>query len=1170
MFQGILLKSQDSDYSMKKYFDFVNLTKNYQEGYVVNIGRNDFKYHSFRSDINDCLLTRATDGKMAIEWETSRVPGKIQNNGIGYLWMAATDITSIKNSFDLYFNDIKRFVIQSGENYNWSFQGEDGGNLRFFTIETDQHGDAHGYMALWAPESWLIRGERQRIKITGEADRSNTWLIVYKASDAAEFLRESARLNKHLNLEAQKTGNKYKISVTLPENLSGDTLFYSANNDKGFVITVQTDKNALANFDIHDDALGKSFVIKDTQGEIMAVESFGQPGLTSLLLPEAISRNQQKIVDDRRIVIESQRIYNPAMIKSLHVLSGSNISDATIFLMNSSHQDIAWMDSPEKCILLRDTMLLSPLIDLTLRKPEYRFDIEDALMLREYIHRHPDKENIIRQLLVDGQISCGAAYIQPYEEMYSGESLARQFYLGKKWLKDKLNYQADVYWNVDVPGRTLQMPQIMRKAGVDYLMMSRFEKGIYHWYSPDGSFITAFSPGHYADAFTSLQKNFYDAAQYTGSSSLFWNKFYDEKSSQKIIPLLSDWDMSPAVDYSSFIKEWESIKTLSRDRGDFKPVELPKFKIVSGADFFKAIAQTMTNIPEISGERPAVWIYIQGPSHERALKASREADILLTQAEKFATVNSWIDGSFKNYPQDELNNAWKSKVYPDHGWGGKNGNITDQLFLRKYIFARSQGEKILKQTLGNIASKIRVDTSKGIPLVVFNSLSWSRTDVAKTKVTFDKKEASGVTLKDWKNNVLPCQIIQKELYDDGSIRSAEICFIAEKIPSIGYKTYYYSPGRENNMPISEKSQSIENDYYRIEVANGGLRSIYDKELERELIDPSKFNAGEVFTMRSIGNGAGEFADVQQPDTVNFDKTGNYQTQWEIDQNGPVYISLKSQQQIRNAIVVQKIKLYHDIKRIDFNTEIKNWEGVLYREYRFALPLNMENGQVAYEVPYGVLEVGKDEMEGDAGERYIYPCRDTRPRGIQNWIGAYDKNVSIILSSSVAAADFLDPTDQSMHNPLLQLILFASRKSCHVEGNEYLQTGDHTFHFSLTSTRSDWRNGYKAGIEANESLKVTSISRQFLQAGLPEEISFFTIDKPDVIITSIKKADDREGSVIRMVEMEGKDTNVSIKSFMKIHEIDYANLIEEPVPGIVYKPGQRINVGHHAIETYIIK
>ena len=51
------------------------------------------------------------------------------------------------------------------------------------------------------------------------------------------------------------------------------------------------------------------------------------------------------------------------------------------------------------------------------------------------------------------------------------------------------------------------------------------------------------------------------------------------------------------------------------------------------------------------GERPDVWLYIHGPSHQRALKAPREGSRLLTAAEKFATFDALQQGSFKDYPQ---------------------------------------------------------------------------------------------------------------------------------------------------------------------------------------------------------------------------------------------------------------------------------------------------------------------------------------------------------------------------------------------------------------------------------------------------------------------------------------------------------------------------------------
>jgi alpha-mannosidase len=133
---------------------------------------------------------------------------------------------------------------------------------------------------------------------------------------------------------------------------------------------------------------------------------------------------------------------------------------------------------------------------------------------------------------------------------------------------------------------------------------------------------------------------------------------------------------------------------------------------------------------------------------------------------------------------------------------------------------------------------------------------------------------------------------------------------------------------------------FENDFYRIRLGDGGLSSVFDKELGMEIIDITKFKAGEVFTMQSVGHGAGEFDNVQQPGMEGFDKTGNYTTQWELVANGPVYTAFKIRQPIRNAVVEEVVTIYNTIKKIDLEVSLLKWEGVLFREYRMAMPLNM--------------------------------------------------------------------------------------------------------------------------------------------------------------------------------------------------------------------------------------
>ena len=408
-----VLFGQDTDESLMQLLDFANETREYQEGFSESIGENDFRYHSFRSDVNECLLTRATDGTMSIEWHTESVKSEIKDEGMGFLWIAAMDITGDAYGFDIYLNDKKRFHIKSSTLDSWSMETSDGGKMKFNAVEKDHHGDAHGYMALWAPASWLIPGEPQKIKIIGEAAGSNTWIIVYKADDAASYLHQSIRYDKWVNLKAVKDEEKYDVSLALPAYFAGEKLQYSYGEKSGKIITESGDKNTQAHFELPENSFGQPLTIKDSEGEILAVNSFGREEVNSKLLNKAILKNQQSISDEGNIIINAQRIYSPKTVQSLKSLAQSRLSEGKIYLMNSSHQDIAWMDSPEKCVLERDTMLLSPLFDLASKNPDYRFDVEDALMLKEYIHRHPDKKPLVRQMLDDGRISCGSTFIQP-------------------------------------------------------------------------------------------------------------------------------------------------------------------------------------------------------------------------------------------------------------------------------------------------------------------------------------------------------------------------------------------------------------------------------------------------------------------------------------------------------------------------------------------------------------------------------------------------------------------------------------------------------------------------------------------------------------------------------------------------------------------------------------
>lgn len=1156
---------------IKQVLELSGSTKGLFEGFSKNLGANEFSYFSFRSDVTQGLLTRCTDGKMTIKWETAVVPSDWNGEKAGFVWMAAVNLTTQPGTFDVDFNGVKRFEITASTQKNWELTTPDGGRLTFTMVQTDQYGDAHGYMSLLAPASWIRKGHGQVISITGHAQNENTWIIVFQADDALSYLHNSVAKDAWVQIDIRKAGAALSAHVRAPATLAATTVRYVSDSRRGDLHLEQLNGQAVGSFSLPLSAFNKPFQLDDSQGPICLVKSLGKDSRVTCLLDNSVLNNESD-TKDGVIQITARRSYNPKLVSNLVQLSTSNLSHAKIYLMNSSHQDIAWMDSPAKCAIDRDTLLVTPLLEKVQADTSYRFDLEESLILKEYVHRHPSAKDIIRRMLLDGRISCGANYTQPYEDMYSGEALARQIYFGKKWLEQEFGYDADVYWSEDVPGRTPQEMQILRKAGVKYMMISRMQKGLYRWYSPDGSYVTMFSPGHYADAFTPLHKGFSQASGYLAANSLYFKNFYPPNVASPAIPVLSDWDMASPQDYGKLINEWDDIGERQLSNGEVIPISMPKIKVATVDEFFRAMLADKPKLKNLTGERPDVWVYIHGPSHERALAASREGDILLPEAEEFATANALVDGTFRDYPGAELRKAWEAKVFPDHGWGGKHGDITDHVFLEKFEYARDIANRILDQNLGEIASSIRTTPAKGRPLVVFNGMNADRSDPVSIVVRFNEGEARGVKLFDSKGAAVPSQLSDVTDYPDGTISRAKIHFIADNVPPIGYETFYMrseeTAAEENAVPFTGEAETK---FYKLKFTNGGLSSIYDRQLGVELINSKEFAAGEVFTLHSEGNGAGEFANIQLPDTSGFDRTGSYRTKWRIVENSDVYTTYEYRQKIRYAVVDERVRVYHELKRIDFDIALLNWQGVLYREFRMALPLNMTHGQISYEVPFGAVEVGRGEIAGAAGERYTTPCSEVHPRGIQNWIGADDSTFGVTMSSSVAVADWLDPVDRSTSYPILQPILLASRISCNPQGNEYLQTGDHYYHFSITSHKPGWINGENFGRGANENLIGVWADHRYAGASLPQSLSFFHTDSPHVLISTVKKADGRDAVIARIVDMEGKDRTVDFASFKPVRQAMQTNLLEKMQTPLPIEKGRiRINLGHNSIETFQFK
>ena len=240
-------------------------------------------------------------------------------------------------------------------------------------------------------------------------------------------------------------------------------------------------------------------------------------------------------------------------------------------------------------------------------------------------------------------------------------------------------------------------------------------------------------------------------------------------------------------------------------------------------------------------------------------------------------------------------------------------------------------------------------------------------------------------------------------------------------------------------------------------------------------------------------------------------------------------------------VEQYITVYHQKKQIDLEYKIPDWPGEHNRQIRVMFPLNMEkSAQISYDVPMGMVHVGKDELTmrpgGSAwGGTYLQKSEEIHPREIQNFMTANGKGLGFTMSTNVVTADWVDPSMSSPDYPVINSVLLSTHKSCHGEGNWYHQKGSHTFKFSITSHDEGWKNGFHFGVESNHLLRpIVKANKQ--KGELPSEKSFVSTSNPFSVITTIKKAEDDKDVVLRIMEAEGINKSIKVNLDQEVEKI----------------------------------
>ncbi|RLE93563.1 MAG: hypothetical protein DRN04_06475 [Thermoprotei archaeon] len=676
------------------------------------------------------------------------------------------------------------------------------------------------------------------------------------------------------------------------------------------------------------------------------------------------------------------------------------------------------------------------------------------------------------------------------------------------------------------------------------------------------------------------------ALEYLRIALLGYSSGYVPQGELRYFYLISSFDIDRAISFLennareiSKVAPTENIMLLNGD--DFSPpqrsiVEIVRewkrrrrnwqISIATASEYFKSLEKDSSKLPVIKGEFNPIF---RGTYSTRIeiKKANRKVENLYLTAEKCATI-TWVLG--ENYPEEQLEKALKL-ILMNQFHDAINGEVVDEVYdkiMENYKTAESICREVLTKALKSIVSLIDTQSEKGeIPVVVFNPLAWTRTDVVYVNIAVCGPKAKTLKVIDSNGKEIPSQIIEARRNPDRTLNTVKIAFIVENVPPLGYKTYYIESAEapsnriyETSIKVSEKEGEyiIENQYFKIsfDTLSKNIVSIYDKEAKREVLDCSKYLANTIFMEPDYGSVCNINGDIDahqvvtpikdppNPTTLN---TSMCVPQGIIAEKGPVRAVMVSKGVIGNSKYTQLTIIYDKVKGIDFITEIEF--GDENKRLRVVFPVNIKKGEIWHEIPYGAIK--RSEGEYPAVNWVDYSNNDYGVTLINKGIpgnSVVENTLILTLLRSINAMYLSAPIGQLRLIKLAKAYLERSGKYYiyYEMGPKALEKGYHVFEYSLYPHEKSWREAksYKVALEFNNPLIPLKTTKH--KGKLLKEYSFLKLFPENLVLVALKKSFKGNEVVLRFYEAEGRKTRGKITFFKEIEAANETNLLEEKI------------------------
>jgi alpha-mannosidase len=754
-----------------------------------------------------------------------------------------------------------------------------------------------------------------------------------------------------------------------------------------------------------------------------------------------------------------------------------------ISAIGHAHMDLGWL-WPIRETLRKGARTFATALANIDKYPDYVFGASQPQLYQWMKETYPALYARIKGAVKNGRIEAqGAMWVEADTNVTGGESLVRQLLYGKRFFRKEFGVDCHYLWLPDVFGYTAALPQILRKAEVEYFMTQKlswnqinvFPHHSFHWQGLDGTSVLAhmlpedtYNSPAAPHAVSKIEKNYKEAGVSGYSLMLFG---------------IGDGGGGPGEEHLERLARVRNLAGLS-------PV-----KQEPASAFFEKWAKESDRFPRWVGE-----LYLERHQGTFTTEAknkwyNRRMEQALRELEWLAAIARYI--SDEPYPSTRLELIWKEVLlYQFHDIlpGSSIKRVYDES-LARYELLLEEVENSIRHYQGHLAKELAVD-GRAKPYAVFNSLSWER-----------------------------CEWIQLQGQWQWAV-----------IPALGCKAMdaaQASTHEEEAAALTARADSLENDYLRVNFhSDGSIASIYDKKNSREVLLEGRC-ANRFAVYRDLGDAWDSPLDYAEQTPRYLQLTG---AKASID--GPRAL-LEQVYKLGDSELVQEIILTLGSPRLNFVTRVR-WREVSSM-LRTSFPVAVQTSEAACEIQFGFIrrpthqnttwDLAKDEVPAhkwvDLSQRdYGVALLNDSKYGHKVKHNVIDLN--LLRSVPYPHPPTREPKDTSPGAPHFG----------------YTDQSDHSFSYALYPHAGDHIAGgvIRAGYEFNYPLRTLAL--QARQSAGPASKSFLQIDVSNIIIETVKKAEDDEGLIIRLYEATGASTPAVLQFGVPVDKVEETNLLEE--------------------------